>query len=264
VLAGIFLGQITRWNDPRIVADNPVLVDLEQPISVVHRSDGSGTTHIFTSYLAAVSPSWSQQVGVGASVRWPVGVGGIGNPGVTELVARTNYSIGYVELIYAMQNNLGVPLIQNQAGRFVAPTLKSVTAAAATTDVIAPEPRSSIVNAHGADAYPISGFTYQLVYQHIPDRGKGMALAPLLWWEIHEGQSFNADLWLRSSSPVSRARRGGTDPRSRDSAHLAAPPAVRVRTGPFPLRPTVRWLRAAPARARNSGQASAGWAGKTC
>lgn len=194
-LSGIFLGEITKWNDPKLVADNPALATIDKSIIVVHRSDGSGTSYIWTDYLGNVSPAWKQKVGVGNSVNWPVGLGGKGNEGVAGEVKQNPYSIGYVELIYALQNKLGVGLVKNQSGNFIEPKLETVTAAAAgVADNIAPDLRASIVNAPGANAYPISGFTWQLVYKNITDKGKAIALTKLLWWEIHDGQKYNADL----------------------------------------------------------------------
>ena len=194
-LAGIFLGEITKWNDPKIVADNPSLASNSNNIVVVHRSDGSGTTYIWVDYLSTVSPTWKQRVGTATSVNWPVGLGGKGNEGVAGEVKQNPNSLGYVELIYALQNKLGVGLVKNRAGRFVEPTLDSVTAAAAGIgDTIAPDLRASIVDAPGEAAFPISGFTWQLAYQNIPDRAKATALTKLFWWELHEAQKYNADL----------------------------------------------------------------------
>ena len=194
-LPGIYLGQIVKWNDPKLVADNPQLKDVDKEIVVVERSDGSGTTFIFVDYLAAVSPDWKQKVGVGTSVKWPVGIGGKGNEGVAGEVKQNAYSIGYVELIYAVQNKLGVGHVKNQAGRFVEPRLDSVTAAASGIgDRIAPDLRASIVNAPGESAYPISGFTWLLAYKTMSDLPKAQALTRLMWWSIHEGQKLTADL----------------------------------------------------------------------
>ena len=159
-LAGIFLGDIQKWNDPRLVADNPDLASVNQDIVVVHRSDGSGTTFGFTDYLSAVSTDWQQKVGKGTSVNWPVGLGGSGNPGVAGEVQQNPYAIGYVELIYAIQNNLGYGTVQNAAGSFINPSLDSVTAAAASAAGTVPaDLRFSIVNPPGATAYPISTAT---------------------------------------------------------------------------------------------------------
>ncbi|MBI4492356.1 MAG: phosphate ABC transporter substrate-binding protein PstS [Chloroflexi bacterium] len=194
-LAGIFLGQITRWSDPRIAQMNPGWSLPDTPMTVVQRSDGSGTTNIFTDYLSAVSPAWQQRVGKGTSVNWPVGLGGKGNEGVTGQVKQSPGSIGYVELAYAVQNKLPYAFIQNQAGQFVEPTLESITAAAAGAAASMPEDlRVSIVNAPGAQSYPIAGFTYLLVYQEQTDSAKGKALVDMLWWAIHDGQAYARDL----------------------------------------------------------------------
>ncbi len=194
-LTAIYLGEITKWNDPKLVADNPGLASVNQNIVTVHRSDGSGTTAIFTDYLSTVSPAWKQRVGSSTSVNWPVGVGGKGNEGVAGEVKQNQYAIGYVELIYAIQNKLGVALLKNKAGKFVEPSVASTTAAAAGVVTTIPDDlRVSIVDAAGEDAYPIAGFTYQLVYQNMTDRAKAQALAKLLWWETHQGQQYCADL----------------------------------------------------------------------
>lgn len=194
-LAGIFLGEIVRWNDPRIARDNPDLALPDSAIVVVHRSDGSGTTHIFTDYLSSVSPTWRQRVGKGTSVDWPVGLGAKGNEGVTGQVKQTPGAIGYVELAYAVQNRLPVAALRNQAGQFAEPTVESATAAAAGAAAqVPPDLRVSIVNAPGADSYPIAGFTYLLVYRDQPDQAKGRALAEFLWWAIHDGQAYASDL----------------------------------------------------------------------
>jgi len=194
-LSGIYLGEVTKWNDPKLVADNPSLAKFDKDIVVVHRSDGSGTSYIFTDYLSSVSAAWKQKVGLGTSVNWPVGLGAKGNEGVSGEVKQNPNSIGYVELIYALQNKLGVSLIKNKAGNFVEPKIETVTAAAAAVaDTIAPDLRASLVNAAGANAYPISGLTWQLAYREMPDKAKAVALTRLMWWEIHEGQKYCADL----------------------------------------------------------------------
>lgn len=194
-LAGIYLGEITKWNDPKLVADNPGLAQVNRDIVVVHRSDGSGTTYIWVDYLSTVSPAWKQKVGTATSVNWPVGLGGRGNEGVAGEVKQNPYSIGYVELIYAMQNNLGVGLVKNKSGQFIEPTIASVAAAAAGVgESIAPDLRASIVDAPGADAYPVSGFTWLLAYKNQTDRAKAVALTRMLWWATHDAQQYNADL----------------------------------------------------------------------
>jgi len=194
-LAGIYLGDIQKWNDPKLVADNPDLANVNEDIVVVHRSDGSGTTFGWTDYLSAVSPTWAQKVGKATSVDWPVGLGGSGNPGVAGEVQQSPYSIGYVELIYALQNNLGYGMVKNQAGQFIDPTLDGVTAAAAASaQSIPPDLRFSIVNAPGATSYPISTATWLLAYKTETDQAKAIALTRMLWWATHEAQSFNKDL----------------------------------------------------------------------
>jgi phosphate transport system substrate-binding protein len=194
-LAGIYLGNIQMWNDPLLVADNPLLAKVNQPIVVVHRSDGSGTTYGFTDYLSSVNPDWKSQVGKDTSVNWPVGLGASGNAGVAGEVQGDPYAIGYVELIYALQNNLGYGTVQNSSGTFINASLDSVSAAAASlASSIPTDLRFSIVNSPGADAYPISTGTWLLVYRDTTDRAKGLALTRMLWWATHEGQQFNNDL----------------------------------------------------------------------
>ena len=197
VLADVFLGRVTRWNDPRIAALNAGRKLPAQDILVVRRSDGSGTTYIFTDYLAAVSPSWSAGPGKGKEVQWPVGLGGKGNEGVAGQVKQTPGAIGYVELAYARQNKLSVAAIRNAAGNFVLPSVEGATAAAAgvaerlgdSTDY-----RVSIVNAPGAQAYPISSFTWLLVYAQQADTVKGRKLVAFLKWALTEGEKRAAPL----------------------------------------------------------------------
>ena len=194
-LAGVFLGDIQKWNDPKLVADNPDLANVNQDIVVVHRSDGSGTTFGFTDYLSTANKDWQQKVGKGTSVDWPVGLGGSGNPGVAGEVQQNPYSIGYVELIYALQNNLGYGMVKNKAGKFIDPSLDSVTAAAAASaQAIPPDLRFSIVDAPGDSSYPISTATWLLAYKNENDQAKAIALTRMLWWASHEGQRFNKDL----------------------------------------------------------------------
>ncbi len=193
--AAIFLGKITKWNDPAIAADNAGVSLPPRDIVVVHRSDGSGTSYIFTDYLSKVSKEWNNKVGKGTSVSWPVGLGGKGNEGVTGLVKQTPFSIGYVELIYAQQNELPFADVKNSAGRFVTPSLESVTAAAAAFSASMPDDfRISITNAQSPDAYPISGMTWLLVYQKQKDVAKGRALVRFLDWMMHDGQQYAAAL----------------------------------------------------------------------
>jgi len=188
-IAGIFLGKITKWNDPALTAANPGVKLPAQDLLVVHRSDGSGTTFIFTDYLSKVSPQWKSRVGNGTSVNWPVGLGGKGNEGVTGLVKQTPGSLGYVELIYALSNNLPYGDVKNQAGDFIKPSMDSVTAAAAGAAANMPDDfRVSITNAPGAGAYPISGMTWLLVYEKQKDAEKGKKLVQFLDWMLHDGQ----------------------------------------------------------------------------
>ena len=194
-IAGIFLGNIKRWNDPQIASTNTGVNLPASEIIVVHRSDGSGTTFVFTDYLSKVSAEWKEKVGVGGSVNWPAGLGAKGNEGVTGQVKQTPNSIGYVELIYAEQNKLPYAAVKNSAGEFVRPALDSITAAAAGVAAQMPDDlRVSITNASGAGAYPIASFTYLLVYKEQQDQGKGKALVDFLWWAIHDGEQMAKDL----------------------------------------------------------------------
>ena len=195
-LAEIFLGRITRWNDRRLAALNPGVALPEEDILVVHRSDGSGTSYIFTDYLAKVSPDWKSKVGRATSVEWPVGLGGKGNEGVTQQVKQSEGSIGYVELIYALSNNLSAAEVKNPAGEFVPATLKTVTAAAEATD-FTPDTdfRVSITNAPGAGAYPISSFTWLLVHRQNSQTPKQQAIRAFLAWMLEPPpQRMAADL----------------------------------------------------------------------
>lgn len=194
-IADIFLGKIKRWDDDRLKADNPGVTLPAADITVVHRSDGSGTSAVFTDYLSKVSPEWKEKVGTGTSPQWPVGLGGKGNEGVTGQVKQTPNTIGYVELAYAVQNKLPVSLIKNSSGNFVEPSLDAVTAAAAEAIATTPEDlRVSITNAAGAQVYPISSYTYILVYKDQKDATKGKVLVDFLWWGIHDGEKFAKDL----------------------------------------------------------------------
>jgi phosphate transport system substrate-binding protein len=190
-IAGIFLGKITKWNDPLLVAANPGVKLPSDDILVVHRSDGSGTTYIWTDYLSSVSPDWASGPGKGKEVQWPVGLGGKGNEGVAGQIKQTPNAIGYVELAYARQNKLPVGLVRNSAGKFVEPTIQSVTAAAAGVAAKLPantDYRISIVNGPGADAYPISSFTWLLVYKNQQNATKGKQLLDFIKWALHDGQ----------------------------------------------------------------------------
>jgi len=197
VLAGIWLGQITKWNDSRITDLNPGVRLPDQDIVVAHRSDGSGTTYIWTDYLSKVSPDWQQRVGKGTAVNWPVGLGGQGNPGVANIVKQTPGAVGYVELIYAIQNHIGYGLVRNQAGRFVEASLRTTTNAA--TGAVASlgsdtDFRISITDAAGPDVYPIASFTWLLVPKEMTDLAKAQALLRFVWWALHDGEKYCQDL----------------------------------------------------------------------
>ena len=194
-LAGIFLGKITKWNDPELTRINPDAKLPDHEIVVAYRSDGSGTTYIWTNYLAKVSEDWDKAVGFGTSVPWPVGVGGQGNSGVAALVKQTPYSIGYVELAYAIQNKLPYGSVKNQAGNFVKADLESVTAAAASVAQKMPDDfRVSITNAPGEKAYPISSFTWLLVPEKFDDKNKLKVMKDFLQWMSTDGQKLTQEL----------------------------------------------------------------------
>jgi len=191
VLADIFMGKITKWNDKTITSLNPGVNLPDTDITVVHRADGSGTTYIFADYLAKVSPEWRTKVGVSTSLKWPVGVGGKGNEGVSGQVKQQPGSIGYVELIYAAQNKIDFGVVQNMSGRFVKASLAGVTAAAAAAANVMPSDfRVSITNAPGENVYPISSFTWLLVYQNQKDKAKGKILTDFMRWMLHDGQKY--------------------------------------------------------------------------
>ena len=192
-VADIYLGKITKWNDPKITATNPGVTLPDKDIVVVHRSDGSGTTYIFTNYLGKVSPEWQSKVGNNTSVNWPTGLGGKGNEGVAGQVKQTPNALGYVELIYAIQNKMPYADLKNAAGEFVKPTLDSVTAALATAD-IPDDFRFSMTNAPGKDAYPIAGATWLLVYEHQKDAAKGKKIVEFLKWAETDGEKMAKDL----------------------------------------------------------------------
>lgn len=194
VLAGIFLGKVANWNDKAIAAANPDLKFPDQPIIVVHRSDGSGTTYIFTDYLSKVSPEWASGPGKGVSIKWPVGLGGKGNEGVAGMVRQMPGAIGYVELIYAVQNKIPYGSVRNVAGAFVKASLESVTAAAASVKSMPADFRVSITNAPGKDAYPISSFTWLLIPAQSRDAARGKILADFLNWMVDDGQKMTAAL----------------------------------------------------------------------
>jgi len=192
-IANIYLGNITKWNDPKIVAQNPGVELPDLPIVVVHRSDGSGTTFIFTDYLSSVNPAWADSVGKGTSVKWPVGLGGKGNEGVAGQVKQLSGAIGYVELIYAKQNQMPYADVKNAAGNFITPTIESVTAALATAK-IPDDFRFSMVNPPGDKAYPIAGTTWLLVYEKQKDATKGKKLVEFLNWAMTRGEGMAAAL----------------------------------------------------------------------
>ncbi|HET8572670.1 MAG TPA: phosphate ABC transporter substrate-binding protein PstS [Edaphocola sp.] len=204
VLADIFLGKITKWNDANIQAVNPGVKLPATAIVVAHRSDGSGTTNIFTDYLSKVDADWKSKVGTGTAVNWPAGLGGKGNEGVAGLIRQTPGAIGYVELAYAIQNQMPYARIQNQAGKFIQPSIESVTAAA-NVDIPA-DGKVLLTNTTADEGYPISGFSWVIIYkeQKYGDntRAKAEALVNLLNWMIHQGQQYSADL---DYAPLSEA-----------------------------------------------------------
>jgi len=191
VLAEIFLGQIIRWDDPAITALNPGLALPGAPITVVHRSDGSGTTYIFSNYLSSVSPAWAAKVGTGKTLNWPAGEGAEGNGGVATTVYATPWSIGYIEQAYDQGLLLPFAAIRNQAGNYVTPSAQTVAADAAQRPAITPTD-FSIVNEPGADSYPISGYSWVLIYTHQPNQATGQALVAMLDWLTHAGQAYAA------------------------------------------------------------------------
>ena len=195
LLADIYLGKITKWNDPALVKLNPSSKLPATDITVVHRSDGSGTTYIFVDFLAKASPEWKKRVGVATSVNWPTGVGGKGNEGVSGLVQQVPGSIGYVELIYALQNKIAYGSVQNLAGEFVRATVQSVTAAAAGAAAKMPADfRVSITNAEGKGVYPISSFTWLLLYENPKDKAQSKAMVDFVKWALSDGQKFAPEL----------------------------------------------------------------------
>jgi phosphate transport system substrate-binding protein len=188
VISDIYLGKIKRWNDVKITHENVGIKLPAKDIAVVYRSDGSGTTAVFTDYLAKVSTEFKEKVGQGKSVKWPAGLGAKGNEGVTGQVKTTPNTIGYVEYAYATQNQMPMAEIKNAAGKFVAPSVAATTAAAAGVE-LPDELYASVSNAAGADAYPISAYTYLLVYEDLVSPVKGPAIANFVWWAIHDGQA---------------------------------------------------------------------------
>ena len=206
VLAKIYLKTITTWNDPQITALNPGVNLPNTPIAVVHRSDGSGTTYIFTNYLSKVNADWSTKVGHATSVNWPGDIGAEKSAGVAGSVQQTPGAIGYVELAYAIQNNLPWVLLKNAAGNYEAPSLAGTTAA--SQGITLPDDmKIMITNSSNPDAYPICGFTWVLAYQHQTDQANGLALVNMLWWAIHDGQQYGTalDYAALSSAAVTKA-----------------------------------------------------------
>ena len=193
-LAGIFLGKISRWNDKALTSANPDINFPDKEIIVVHRSDGSGTTFIWTDYLSKVSPEWKAQVGADTSVKWPVGMGAKGNEGVSGLIRQMAGSIGYVELIYAVQNKISFGSVRNSAGSFVKASLDSVTAAAASAPKMPADFRVSITNAPGKDAYPVASFTWLLIPAQAKDANRGKILHDFLDWMVNDGQQMTTAL----------------------------------------------------------------------
>jgi len=190
ILSGIFMGKINNWGDPAIAKANPGVKFPAQSIVVVHRSDGSGTTYIFTDYLSKVSTEWNSSVGKGTSVKWPVGLGGKGNEGVAGTVRQIEGAIGYVELIYAVQNNISYGVVRNKSGNFVKASIDSTTAAAAAAAAHMPSDyRVSITNADGKNSYPIASFTWLLIPQQSRDANKGKVLRDFLTWMLNEGEN---------------------------------------------------------------------------
>jgi phosphate transport system substrate-binding protein len=203
VIAGIFLGTITKWNDPKIAAINKGVKLPATPIVVIHRSDASGTTNIFTTYLSKVSNDWSTKVGKGSSINWPTGLGGKGSEGVGGLIKQTPGAVGYIEIAYAVQNSMAYARVQNKAGTFITPSIASVTAAANIQ--IPPDTKVSLTNTDAPDGYPISGFSWVLLYkeQKYNDRSQDRAtkLVKLISWMIHDGQQYSNPLTYAPLSP---------------------------------------------------------------
>ena len=208
-LVGIFLGKITKWSDPELTKANPGAKLPAADIIVVHRSDGSGTTYVFVDYLCKVSKEWETKVGRGVAVNWPVGLGAKGNEGVSGQVKQTPNSIGYIELVYAVQNKMSYGKVKNPAGNFVEANLASVTAAAASSKEMPDDFRVSITNAPGKDSYPISSFTWLLIPEKIADAGKRKAIKDFLTWMLVDGQKLTGALSYASlpSSVIAREQK---------------------------------------------------------
>lgn len=204
VLANIFLGKITKWNDPQIAKVNAGVNLPATAIFIAHRSDGSGTTNIFTTYLSKVSTAWNSSPGKGSAINWPVGLGGKGNEGVAGLIKQTPGAVGYIELAYAMQNNMTFADIQNKSGNFIKPSVESTSAAGNIS--LPADAKISLTNTDAAQGYPISGFTWALIYKEQNYAGRSLdraqKVAKLLWWNIHEGQKYCKDLNYAPLSPT--------------------------------------------------------------
>jgi len=204
IIANMFLGKITKWNDPAIAAVNKGVKLPNTPVVIAHRSDGSGTTNIFTTYLSKVSPDWSTKVGKGSSINWPIGLGAKGSEGVAGIIKQTPGAIGYVELAYVLQNNMAFAKVQNKAGNFITPNINS-TSAAGNIQLPA-DSKVSLTNTDAADGYPISGFTWAIIYkeQNYNNRSQDRAekVVKLLWWNIHDGQQYCAALNYAPLSPA--------------------------------------------------------------
>lgn len=202
-IAGIYLGNIKKWNDPLILKENSGIQLPDKDIIVSYRTDGSGTTFVFTDFLGKVSPEWKSQVGVAKDVRFPVGQGGKGNEGVTGLVKQLEYSIGYVELIYALQNNLKYANVKNAEGEFIAPSLESLTKAAEqSVNELPDDLRQSITNSKGKGSYPISSYTYLLIYEKQKEPWKGKILKEFLAWALSDGEKFVKELGYAPLPPI--------------------------------------------------------------
>ena len=201
-IAGMYLGTIKTWNDPKIAADNPGVTLPSRPVLVVHRSEGSGTTDIFTDYLTKVSPEWQSKVGRGSSVQWPTGIGGQGNEGVANQVRNTVGGVGYIELAYARQNKIAYGAVKNRAGNYVDPEPKNVTNAAASLTELPADLRFSITDQPGAQAYPIAGTTWVLLYKTQTDANQGKQVVSFVQWAIHDGQKYANDLDYAALAPT--------------------------------------------------------------
>jgi phosphate transport system substrate-binding protein len=204
IIAGMFLGTITKWNDPKIAGANKGVKLPPTAILIAHRSDGSGTTNIFTTYLSKVSTDWSTKVGKGSAVQWPAGIGEKGNEGVAGTIKQSPGAIGYVEMSYAIQNKMAYARVQNKAGNYITPTIASVTAAANVS--IPPDSKVSLTNTDAPDGYPISGFSWVIIYKEQKYNGRSLdrvtRLVKLLSWMIHDGQQYSSALNYAPLSPA--------------------------------------------------------------